>query len=95
MISKKYVPINRSQMYLLLCELKTNHKLNFHQWRVKNEMGPKPLLSKKSMTNMIQYYNTTNEGGEFSSKLNLEKSITNRVKTNFLELEGYNNKKRL
>ena len=45
-ISKNYIPINRSSAYVLLKQYKTNGKLRHSNWSDKCKPGPKPLFSK-------------------------------------------------
>ena len=88
MIMKAYLPINRTSMYVLLNEFRNSGSLKFKYWRQRNKTGPKPMLKRSTLTQMVKKYEEDGDGGHASSRLNLETTINEKVKSDWLD---YNN----
>ena len=80
MINKGFIPINKTSMYALLKQFKTQGYLNFDKWRDSNKPGPKPLIERKKLTGLVDQYAKATDGGCASSRLNLEDSINQLAK---------------
>ena len=85
MIMKAYLPINRTTMYSLLKEFCNHGSLKFRYWRQRNKTGPKPMLKRSTLTQMVKEYEIDGDGGHASSRLNLETTINEKVKSDWLD----------
>ena len=90
---KAYLPINRTTMYALLKEFRNYGCLKFKYWRQKNKTGPKPMLKRATLTQMVKEYEKDGDGGHASSRLNLEATINERVKSDWLDCNNVRHKK--
>ena len=93
MIQNKYVPVGSSTMYALLSQWKLKGKLSFSVWRHGNKPGPKPIIKKASIDSLVEKYCEQNQGGRSSSRVNLEESITDKLKQDWLDFDGYRHRK--
>jgi hypothetical protein len=68
-------------------------KLSFSVWRHGNKPGTKPIINKSSIDSLVDKYSTQNQGGCSSSRINLEDSIRDKVKQDWLDFDGYRHRK--
>ena len=85
MISMEYIPIKRTQMFVLLKEYKSNRALKYpHSWFDTSKSGRKAALDDEVVTDLIENYHSKTVGGATVSKANLTENLTSLIKKQFL-----------
>ena len=80
-------------MYAILKEYKHHGNIRFKKWRDRSKTGPKPLLQKHSIDDLVDEYHKSTEGDCASSRVELESSIKDKIIEELDTLPGIHVKK--
>ena len=76
-------------------EFKKTGTLKYNHWREGSKSGPKPLLKRKSVNQLVDEYIKDTDGGSTVSQLKVESDVVKRIKNDWSDDNPFKEKKSL